>query len=820
MDAFLKDLKHSARMFLETPGFTIAAIAALALGIATNAAIFSVANTVLFKPFAYPDPDRIVMFQNIFPAGRSGSASPTEFNWWRQQTQAFQEVSAYDFNVVNWTGESFPEQIPTMRASADFFRLCGANTIEGRTFEAADDVPNAPKTAVLAYAFWQRHFGGDRKVVGRRMALSGVRYEIIGVLGPQLPDGQITERSSLSGDIEIYEPPDVYLPFQLDPNSASHGHYFNVAGRLKPGVTLAAANAQLQATYQEYSRRWPDDSSSERRFGVQPLKSGVTGGVRNSLLILLGAVGFVLLIACANVANLLLARAAARKREIAIRVAVGAGRGRIVRQLLTESLMLSLAGGVLGLAAGYVGIRTILTLIPDNIPRIGLGGSNVGLDWRVLGFTLGLSLLAGTVFGLVPALSSSRADLSSTLRQSSNRNSTGLRHNQAQAHLVTAEMALAVVLSICAALLIRSFLSLRQVNPGFDAHHVLTMRMSLTGPQFDKPEAVTRVIREGVRQIRALPGVEVAATSCCVPLEDRLHGAFQIAGRPEGPASGGLTGWTLVSPGYFETLKIPVLGGRAFREEDESGPPVVMINQTLAKRFWPDSDPLKDEIMIGDQAPRQVIGVVGEVREEALNRAPRPNLYLLAAQMTDTGLMTTEPWAWLIRTGVAPLSLSSAIQKQLREASGGLPVAHIRTMEETVSRSTAAESFNTVVLTIFGCSALLLAAIGIYGLMAYSVAQRVQEIGVRLALGAESSHIRNMVVFQGLRPALAGVVCGLAAAFGLTRSIASFLFGVRAWDPLVFSVVPLILAAVALAAVCLPALRASRVDPIDALRCE
>jgi len=541
MDAFLKDLKHSARMFLETPGFTIAAIAALALGMATNAAIFSVANTVLFKPFAYPDPDRIVMFQNIFRSARSGSASPTEFNWWRQQTQAFREVSAYDFNVVNWTGESFPEQIPTMRASADFFRLCGANTIEGRTFEAADDVPNAPKTAVLAYAFWQRHFGGDRKVVGRRMTLSGVRYEIIGVLGPQLPDGQITERSSLSGDIEIYEPPDVYLPFQLDPNSASHGHYFNVAGRLKPGVTLAAANAQLQATYQEYSRRWPDDSSSERRFGVQPLKSGITGGVRNSLLILLGAVGFVLLIACANVANLLLARAAARKREIAIRVAVGASRGRIVRQLLTESLMLSLAGGVLGLAAGYVGIRTILALIPDNIPRIGLGGSNVDLDWRVLGFTLGLSLLTGTVFGLVPALNSSRADLSSTLRQSSNRCSTGLGHNQAQAQLVTAEMALAVVLSIGAALLIRSFLSLRQVNPGFDAHHVLTMRMSLTGPQFDKPEAVTRVIREGVRQIRALPGVEVARlpavclwrTACTEPskLRDVLKGQLPGARR-------------------------------------------------------------------------------------------------------------------------------------------------------------------------------------------------------------------------------------------------------------------------------------------------
>jgi predicted permease len=472
----------------------------------------------------------------------------------------------------------------------------------------------------------------------------------------------------------------------------------------------------------------------------------------------------------------------------------------------------------LGLAAGYAGIRIILSLIPGNIPRIGAGGSNVGLDWRVLGFTMGLSILTGILFGLVPALQSSRADLSSALKESSNRSGTGLRHNQTRALLVTAEMALAVVLSIGAALLIRSFLAIRQVNPGFDAHNVLTMRMSLTGPQFEKPAVVTQVIHEGVRRIRALPGVEVVATTCCVPLEDRLHGAFQIAGRPEGPTSGGLTGWTLVSAGYFETFKIPVLRGRTFTERDESGPPVVTINQTVAKRFWPAGDPLKDQMIMGDGSRRQIIGVVGDVREEALNREPRPNVYLPSAD--GGGLSQIQPWAWVIRTRVAPLSLSSAIQKELREASGGLPVAGIRTMEETLSRSMATENFNTLVLTLFGCSALLLAAIGIYGLMAYSVAQRVQEIGIRLALGAGSSHIRNMVVFQGLRPALAGVACGLAAAFGLTRLLASFLFGVKAWDPLVFFVVPVSLAGVALVAVWLPARRASRVDPIHALRYE
>jgi predicted permease len=380
-------------------------------------------------------------------------------------------------------------------------------------------------------------------------------------------------------------------------------------------------------------------------------------------------------------------------------------------------------------------------------------------------------------------------------------------------------MALALVLLIGAALLIRSFIAIRQVNPGFDAHNVLTMRLSLTGPQFENPASVSQVIHEGVRRITALPGVEVAATGCCVPLEPPGFLTFQIAGRPDGPTSGGTAVSTLVSAGYFETFKIPVLRGRTFTERDDSGPPVVIINQALAKQFWPDSDPLNDRMLIGqgapafkDELPRQIIGVVGDVRVSALNRDPLPDMYFTGSGMDRS--------TWVIRTRVAPMSLSAAIQNELREASGGLPVARVLTMEEILSRSTAAENFNMLVLTIFGCSALLLAAIGIYGLMAYSVGQRAQEIGVRLALGADSSRIRNMVVFQGLRPVLAGVVCGLAAAVGLTRVIASFLFGVKPWDPLVFLVVPITLVVVALVAVWLPAMRASRVDPIQALRYE
>ena len=818
LEAFYSDVRFALRMLASSPGFTAVAVLTLALGIAANTAMFSVVNTVLLKPFAYPDPERIVMFQNTYQQfNRTGSASPTEFNWWRQQTTAFQEVSAYQFSAANLTSESHAELVPTMRVSANFFRLCGANALYGRTFTAADDLPNAPTTAVLAYGFWQRHFGGDPQVIGRRINLDGNLHEIIGVMGPDLSSGQISEQSRLAGNIEVQELPDVYLPFQLDANSVEHGHYFNVGGRLKPGVTLAEANAQLQASYFEYGRKWPEDMRGRAGFGVQLLQDAIVGGVRNSLLILLGAVSFVLLIACANVANLLLARATSRKREIAIRAAMGAGCGRIIRQLLTESLVLSLVGGVLGLAAGYAGIRALLSFGPGNIPRIGLGASKLSLDWRVSGFTFALSILTGILFGLVPALQSSRADLSSALKESGNRSGRGLRNNRTRALLVTTEMALALVLLIGAALLIRTFIAIRQVNPGFDAHNVLTMRLSLTGPQFESPASVTQVIDEGVRRITALPGVEVVATTCCLPLESPGFLTFQIAGRPDGPTSRGTAVSTLVSAGYFETFKIPVVRGRTFTERDDSGPPVAIINRALAKQFWPDSDPLNDRITIGqgafkDDPLRQIIGIVDDVRVRALNRDPLPNVYF-----TGSG---RGPSAWVIRTGIAPMSLSSAIQNELREASGGLPVAQVRTMEEIVSRSTADEDFNAMVLTIFGCSALLLAAIGIYGLMAYSVTHRTQEIGIRLALGAESSHVRNMVVFQGLRPALAGVVCGLAAALGLTRLITSLLFSVKPWDPLVFIVVPVILVVVALVAVWLPAMRASRVDPIHALRYE
>jgi predicted permease len=812
VDALLKDLKHTVRMLVRTPSLTIAIIAALALGIAVNTAMFSVINAVLLSPLPYHEPERIVMFQNTFPQGlRTGSAAPAEFNWWRRQTAAFENISAYAFTVANLTGEPVPEQIATLRVSADFFRLCGASALFGRTFTAADDLPGASKSVVLTQSFWQRRFGGDTAVIGRRMRLNGEDHEIIGVLHPDLEDGQISEQGLLSG-IEINAPPEVYIPFQLDPNSAERGRYFNVAGRLKPEITLEAANARLQATYPDYARTWPDPTPGAG-FGVQRLHDAIVGGVQNSLLVLFGAVGFVLLIACANVANLLLARATARKREIAVRTAVGAGRGRIVRQLLTESVVLSLVGGALGLAIGHAGILAVLSLDPG-IPRIGAGGSRVEIDARVLGFTLALSILTSVLFGLFPALQSSRPDVSTALKERGNRGGASVRHNRMREVLVIAEMALAVVLMIGAALLIRTFVAIRQVDPGFDARNVLTMRMLPTGSRFEGAGAGARVINDGIRRIRALPGVEVAAVTCCLPLEDRFYLTLQVAGTPP---SEGVAGFSQISPGYFETFKIPVVRGREFTEQDENGPPVAIVNQTLAKQFWPDGHPLNGQIILGNET-RSIVGVVGDVRDSALNRNPRPIVYLPLAH--SSGSIAAAPWAWVIRTRDASTSLSSAIEKELREASGGLPVARARTMEEVLSRSTAAGDFYALVLTLFGCSALLLAAIGIYGLMAYSVTERTQELGIRMALGAESREIRNMVVGHGLRLALAGASCGLAMALGLTRLLSGFLYGVQPWDPDVFLVVPVILAGVALIAAWWPAMGAARLNPMDALRCE
>jgi predicted permease len=818
VETFLKDMKHSLRMFRQSPAFTIAAVAALGLGIGLNTAIFSVVNTVVFKPVPFPDAERIVFMMNTFRQGSGPAASPAKFQHWREQASVVEDVSAFGSGIVNLTGGSFPEQLRSARVSADYFRLFGAPVFRGRAFTPEEDRPNGDRVVVLSYGFWTRRFGGDPDILGKTISLNGEPHTVIGVI-------------AASFDFRDLAPaPDLWLPFQLDPNTRDQGHYFRAAGRLKPGVTLQQAQAQLAVSAQEYRRKFPNALSAEEGFSVEPIRDATVRNVRPTLLVLIGAVACVLLIACANVANLLLARAVARRREIAIRAAIGAGRGRIVRQLLTESILLAAAGAVLGSALGIFGIRALLAVNTANLPRVGEAGSMVTLDWRVLAFTAGLTVLTSVLFGLIPALQSSRPDLMSTLKESSGRSGSGFRQNKARTLLVITEIALAVVLLIGASLLIRTSIALANVQPGFDATNVLTMRMSLGGPRFQESAAVEQLVRDGVERLRAIPGVLNASATCCVPLEGGYGLPFIILGRPsDGPFHGG-GAWLTVSPAYFDVFRIPVLRGRAFTERDAAGTtPVVIINQAMAKRFWGDSDPLNEKIWIGKgvmselaaETPRQIIGIAGDVRG-SLNNDPGPAMYVPNAQVPDAlnalNVRLT-PLAWVVRTQGEPYLLSSAIQEQLRQASG-LPLAEIRTMDEVVSRSKSRQQFNMLLMSIFGGSALLLAAIGIYGLMAYSVQQRTQEIGIRLALGAESSNVRKMVLFQGIQFALIGVAVGLAAAFGLARLIASFLFGVQALDPLVFTSVPVVLTAIAVLAIWFPARRATRIDPVSALRYE
>ena len=811
----LRDLRYALRQLRKSPGFTLTVVLTLALGIGANAAIFTVVNAVLLKPLNYPDADRIVQFLTTYSGGSGSVASIPKFYNWQQQTTIFKEVAAYDFAGpgFNLTGGR-PEQVHGLHVTEGYFRLFGAPVMLGRTFTPQEDTPNGGKVVVLSYGLWQGKFGGDPKIVGSSLSLGNESYTIVGVLA-----------KSFQSDPEA----EIWLPFQFDPNSANQGDYFSVAGKLKAGVTLAQANAQMEVASQQFHRDWP---ASSEKFSVEPLRDTIVGSVRSSLLVLLGAVGLVLLIACASVANLLLARATGRKREFAIRSALGAGRARILRQLLTESVLLSVAGGVFRLLLGYEGVRILLAVSPAGLPRIGENGAAVGIDWRVLTFTLAVSLFTGILFGLFPAMSASRLDLNSALKDTSNRSGTGFRQSKARSLLVISEVSLAMVLLIGSALLIRTFIALRAVNPGIDTHNVLTLQMSLTGDRFQKTAGVAQLSREGRERLNAIPGVEASASACCLPLGGTFSLPFIIVGRPLGKETQtGVVGWMNASPGYFRVLKTPILLGRDFSDSDIAGAPgVVLINQAMAKQFWPKENPVGQQMILGadlgpqfEEPARHIVGVVSDIHDSALNRDPRPMMVVPEAQVTD-GMTAINagigPVDWIVRTHGDPHQVIAAVTEQLRLASGGFPVAHVRLMDEIVVLSTARDSFNMLLLTIFGAVALLLAAIGIYGLMAYSVEQRRQEMGIRLALGADRNTIRNLVVWHGMRLAIAGAILGILAAFGLTRLIASFLFGVTSWDPIVFCTVPVILTAVALFAVWLPATRASRLDPMQALRAE
>jgi putative ABC transport system permease protein len=825
MSSLVSDLRHSLRVLAANPGFTTVAVAALALGMGANTAIFSVVNAVLLAPLPYPHSERIMRIARGFKGGVGDSVSIPKFMAWKKANQTFQAMALYDFSGpgLNLGSGDRPQQIKGIHVSAEYFDVFGVSPAFGRSFLPQEDQPNGPKAAVLSNDLWRNRFGSDASLIGKPILLGGDPYVVIGILP-----------ATFHSD----PPADVFIPMQADPDSTNQGHYLLAAGRLKPGATLDSAKANMTVAGQQFRRanpKWMDDSES---VAVIPLRDAVVGDVRLALLILVGAVGFVLLIACANVANLLLARAAGRQREIAIRTAVGASRGHLIRQLLTESVLLSTIGGAVGLLIGAWSVPLLLAVSPGNLPRINDEGHVASvvsaLDWHVLAFTFAIALFTGVLFGLLPALRISKLDVNSVLKEASSRSGTGLRHNRLRSILVAAEMALAVILVAGAALMIRTFVGLRSVQPGFDSHNVITMQTSLSGGRYDSAAKAENMTRQVVDHIEALPGVRAAAATVMLPVDSLgLDLPFNIEGRP--PAKGNLYNgdelWRFGSPHYFSALRVPFLRGRAFDQRDTGNSSrVVIVNDAFAKKYWPKADPLGQRITIGkglgpefEEPSREVVGVVANIREMGLAGGDRPVMYVPQSQITD-GLIKLAnnviPLNWIIQTAGDPSSLSTAIQHEIRSVDGQLSASKIRTMDQVISESTARQNFNMLLLTIFAGLALLLAAIGIYGLMSYTVEQRTQEIGIRMALGADRGDMLKLVVRQGMLLTGIGVVVGLAASFGLNRYLASLLFGVKANDPVTYAAVAAILVSVALLACYIPARRATKIDPLVALRYE
>ena len=826
MDQLLQDIAYGIRTFRRNSGFTLAALAVIGLGIGSTTAIFTVVNAVELQPLNAPNEDRLVRITTVYSVGANQTATLPHFNVLRDQQGVFDGLAAHRLDLVNLTGGATPEPLMAGRVTASFFPLFAAPVVLGRSFSDEDDRPRSARAVVLSHGLWTRRFGADPKAIGQMLVLGGEPYTVVGVVGPQFNSGQF-ER-----------PPDVWIAFQIDPDTQDRGGEFcQITARLAPGVTLALAQGRLDQATTDYQRRFPNRTAPSSQFTMLLLRDALAGRLRPSLILLSSAVSLVLLVACANVSTLLLARGTSRRRELAIRTAMGAGRGRLVRQLLTESLLLSTAGGLVGLGLGVAGVRALLLLYPGSnplilagngfeIPRVGEHGADVILDWRVLLFTVTASVMAGLLFGTLPALVGSRAGLVNWLKQTGP--ASGGPHQQRIRSILTAtELALAVMLLVGAGLLVRTWTELRAVDPGFDSHNVLTLRMSVTATAFERREGIERLTRQGIAELRSTPGVVAASTACCVPLET----VWQLPFIQDGGSvpRQGLVGWTFISPGYFQTMRIPILRGRDFTERDTTGAPgAVIINAAMARRYWPDADPVGDSIRVGrgvrpdyDADPiRRIIAVVGDIRDTNLTRNARPAMYVPVAQVPDGVTVLNVrllPLTWIVRTDRDPYQVLPGIEAALERVSG-LPIARARSLDEVMREATMRSRFEMWLMSIFALLAVVLAAVGLYGSLSFSVEQRTPEIGIRFALGANTVHVRDMLVRQAMRPALAGIGLGVLMAFGFGRLLAGFLFGVTPRDPLVFVSVPLLLTAVALVSAVIPALRATRISPAAALR--
>jgi putative ABC transport system permease protein len=801
-------------MLLKHPGFTAVAVIALALGIGANSAIFSVVNAILLRPLGYREPARLMFLNHNYPKlDLKASVSAVGYTHYRDNVESFDAITGFTGWPVNLTEAGEPERLGGMAVTSTFFPTLGIEAAQGRVIAEGEDQPGRNNIVVISDGLWKRRFGADPNFVGKTITLNGQGYTVIGIMPPDFQFGR-----EFGQIVELWSPV-AFTPQQLQPNSWRN-EFLGAIARLKPGVSAEQAQVELDAVAANIRQQYfgGGDAADPSSWGllITPLHELVVGNIREALLILMAAVGFVLLIACANVANLLLARAAVRQKEIAIRTALGAGRLRVIRQLLTESVILAIVGGGIGLLLAYWGIDLLVALNESKIPR----SHEIGLDGRVVGFTFAVSLLTGLIFGLVPALQASKSDLHETLKEGG-RSGTGTAKRHIRSLLVVAEMALAVVLLIGAGLLIKSFLRLQEVGPGFRPENTLVMQLALPTSRYREPHQIDSFYQQALAAIGELPGVESAGISTSVPMSgSNASGSFSIEGRVVQP--GEMAPWGnrwFAGSTYFETMGIPLRSGRYFTDRDVVGsPPVAIIDETLARKFWPDEDPIGKRIAFeGSQNNpiwREVVGIVGHVKQKGLEGESPVQYYVPHRQRPVSTVFLA------VRSSSDRTNLASSVRGAIRSIDKDLPVFRVTTMEQMVADSMSQRRFSMLLLGVFAAVALVLAAVGLYGVMSYAVTQRTHEIGIRMALGARGADVLKLVVGQGMLFALIGVVIGLIAAFALTRVMSSLLFGVSATDPLIFAGISLMLAGVALGASFIPARRAIKVDPMVALRYE
>jgi predicted permease len=807
METIIQDVRFGLRMLTKNPGFTVVAVIALALGIGANSAIFSVVNTVLLRPLPYKDPERLVMvFEDDSRHGYPrDTPAPANYIDWRDQNKVFEGMAAMTELSFNLTGMGEPERLDGRRVSASLFPLLGVEPQLGRRFTPEEDQPGENHVVILSHALWQRRFGSDAGVIGKTITMNGYSFSVVGVMPSsfQFP----------SRDDQFWIP----IAFTQSEAGRRGSHFLQVVARMKPGVTLEQARAEMSTIAARLQQQYPADNT-DLGVAIVPLHEQLVGNIKTALLVLLGAVGFVLLVACANVANLLLARAAGRQKEIATRVALGASRPRLIRQFLTESILLAVIGGATGLLLSVWGVRLLKAFIPPNISQ----AKEITVDVKVLLFTLLISLLTGVVFGLAPATQATNVNLNETLKEGGRDSAAGSRGNRIRGVLVVSEVALSLILLIGAGLLINSFLRLRHVDPGFHTGNLLTMSVAIPPQKYPDREHRSAFYTEMIRRVEALPGVRSAAITSQIPLikQGDSVGIIVESQPPLAPGQKNIVATRIVSPHYFQTMGIQLLRGRAFGDQDRADSPVVaVISDAMARRYWPGEDPTGKRICPGKpEKPEDwvtVVGVVNDVRQFGLDAELKPQMYLTYQQ---SGYFS--PRHLVVSTNVEPGGLAAAVRGTVWGIDKDQPVSNISTMEEVLSESIARQRFSTLLLGVFGVVALLLAAVGIYGVMSYSVAQRTHEIGIRMALGAQTRDVLKLAVGQGLKLIMIGVAVGLAVSVVLTRVMSSLLFGVSSTDPTTFVVISLVLVSAGVLASYIPARRATKVDPMIALRYE